>query len=142
MDRTHVDVPTRPTPVDISRRHVLVGLAGALTAHALPLTVQLTSAAQDQATSPGWTHLVGGGGGLLFYNASTGAGLSGTLDGSGWHPVTTYADFATGFTVLVGTPSGSLLLLQPSSGLGAAGTLVNGQWSFLSQWPVVVPQPV
>jgi hypothetical protein len=91
-----------------------------------------------------WTHVVGGGGSILFYNARTGAGLAGTLDGRGFTPVEEYNDFAKGYEVVVGTPRGSVLFLRNARlyeayGLAAAGTLLNGRWTFLNQYRDFAP---
>jgi hypothetical protein len=95
------------------------------------------------AIGPGWTHVVGGGGSILFYNKSTGAGLAGTLDGRGFTPVEEYRDFAKGYEVIVGTSRGSVLLLKNpqlySTGLGATGTLRNGRWTFLNTYRDFAP---
>ena len=121
----------------VSRRSVLtgwaIGAAGAVLGRAAP-----RGRMGAAAIGTGWTHLGGGGGSLLCYNADSGAGLSGTLDGAGFTPVQEYSDFSPGYQVLVGTPAGSLLL-EPLSGLGAAGTLADDSWAFLNEYHDFAP---
>lgn len=96
------------------------------------------------AIGGGWTHVVGGGGSILFYNKHTGSALTGTLDGRGFTPVEEYSDFARGYEVIVGTPRGSVLFLrkaQPyeADGPAMAGTLRDGRWTVVNRYTGFAP---
>ncbi len=112
----------------LSRRTVLLG-AGALAITGAAALAQDPVDSVPAAIGPGWTHVVGTGGSLLFYNAGTGAGLAGTLDNTGWHSVESYTAFTHGWDIIVATTAGSVLFVDPDTGLGASGLLQDGRWS-------------
>ncbi len=87
----------------------------------------------------GWTHIVGGGGSLLFYDAATGPGLAGTLDQTGWRAVERYTDFSTGWRVVVATAAGSVLMIDPDTGQGAGGTIRDGNLVYANGVSVANP---
>ena len=121
----------------VSRR-TLLAAAGAATAtiagNTAPRGVLAQPSALPRELGEGWTHVLGGGGSLLFYNRDTGAGLGGTLDGNGWRPVETYDDFSTGWNLVVATQEGSVLFVDTSTGAGAGGMIADGRWSYLTDY--------
>jgi CubicO group peptidase (beta-lactamase class C family) len=119
----------------VPRRTVLKGMgAGAAAVLAGPAAPRLSLAQVEGGLGTGWTHLVGGGGSLLFYNANTGAGLAGTIDNGGWHEGETYSDFSQDWQLVVATSAGSVLMIDPSSGQGAGGIIADGAWSYLTDY--------
>jgi hypothetical protein len=98
----------------------------------LTLLALQSALAQEHATlksyptdtfSAGWTHIVSTPNGLLYYNAQTGAGALGQLDGAGT-PTTLKSypagTFSAGWTHIVSTPNG-LLYYNAQTGAGAVG---------------------
>jgi hypothetical protein len=82
----------------------------------------------------GWTHIVGAvGGGLLFYNASTGDGASARLDAAGNYGfVGNIPGFARGWTHIVAANVGSLLFYNATNGAGATARLDSaGRYTFV-----------
>jgi hypothetical protein len=126
-------------------------------------TASIASFAQDHTTiktypngafALGFTHIVDTPGGILYYNANTGAGAVGTLDSStGTHTtLKVYAPgaFALGFTQIVSTPGG-ILYYNGATGAAAIGTLdrsgnhtthkVFPAGAFATGWTRVVSTP-
>lgn len=127
-----------------TRRHVLKGMGAgaatvALASRAAPQAALAQPNRVEQEIGTGWTHVVGGGGSILFYNANTGAGLAGTLDENGWLAVERYTDFATSWQLVVATAAGSVLLVDPGTGQGAGGTITGGRWSYLTDYTDFAP---
>jgi hypothetical protein len=57
--------------------------------------------------SAGWTHMVGTGFYVLFYNAATGVGVTGYFDGIGrFMTASTYNDFSLGWTHIAASAGG------------------------------------
>lgn len=115
----------------ITRRDVLKALgtgAIALAGLGAPRFVRAAS------FEPGWTHLAGGGGSLLFYNANTGQALIGTLDEAGWNEGERHDDFTLGFDIVVSTSRGSLLFLDRETSLASSGVIAAGAWSFSNDY--------
>jgi CubicO group peptidase (beta-lactamase class C family) len=127
-----------PRNAALTRRTVLkaAGLGGlALWGFGLPRF------ALGQGVGGGWTHMVGGGGGLLFYNAQSGAAIVGTLDQNGFVQTESHDDFAPGINLVVCTSQGSVLYIDTSTGSGGTGTITGGYWTaangydgFASNW--------
>jgi CubicO group peptidase (beta-lactamase class C family) len=126
----------KPFATSMSRRTVVKGAGGGVATAAIGgRAVPVGAIAQDPPLpddpGTGWTHLVGGGGSLFFYNEDTGEGLTGTLDNTGWHAVERYTDFKTGWNLVTCTSEGSVLLVDSTTGEGASGVLADGRWSYL-----------
>jgi hypothetical protein len=102
---------------------VTVGLASSVTSFAQDhTTIKLYA---PGAFALGFTHIVSTPTGILYYNADTGAGAVGRLDGAGNHStIKIYQPgaFATGFTQIVSTPGG-ILYYNGDTGAGAIGKL-------------------
>ncbi|WP_425148234.1 glycosyl hydrolase family 18 protein [Deinococcus sp.] len=86
---------------------------------------------------------------LLFYNATTGSGVTGRLDASGtFTTLNSYGNFSKGWTTAVSTLSGIFFYngLSGTSGLGTIDTAgnfqnVNNERNFSKGWTQVVSTP-